>query len=413
LLNTLFYENVIENSCAMCNKKLPLHHMSNIYEQRGVSAGKEDVHAAIQHIDKGLFPKAFCKILPDYAAGDDDFVNIMHADTAGTKTAIAYIYYKETGDLSVWKGIVQDALVMNIDDMLCSGVTGPIIISSTIGRNKSVIDADVIKTLIQGAESFANEMLTYGVDLKMAGGETADVGDVVRTIDVGYTAFARMPKADVIDPSNIVAGNVVVGLASYGQASYEASFNSGMGCNGLTSARHDLLQKQYAHKYPETINPLVDEQFQYNGPYAVTDAVGAGENLGKLLLSPTRTFAPVITKILNEHRAAITGIIHNTGGGASKCLHYIPENVTVIKDNFLPTPLIFELIQKTVNTSWQEMYKVFNMGTRLEIYTSQESAAGIIAIANAFGIDAQILGRVEAGNKKVKMQTPYGEWIYE
>jgi phosphoribosylformylglycinamidine cyclo-ligase len=387
--------------------------MSNIYEQRGVSAGKEDVHAAIKNIDKGLYPNAFCKILPDYAANDDNFVNIMHADTAGTKTAIAYIYYKETGDLSVWKGIVQDALVMNIDDMLCSGVTGPIIISSTIGRNKSLINADVLKTLIQGAESFAKDMQAYGVDLKVAGGETADVGDVVRTIDVGYTAFARMHKADIINPANIVAGNVVVALASYGQATYETEFNSGIGCNGLTSARHDLLNKIYATKYPETVNPSVDEQFIFNGPFQVTDAVGAGENLGKLLLSPTRTFAPIIAKILNTYKRNITGIIHNTGGGASKCLHYIPNNVQVVKDNFLPAPLIFELIQKTVNTSWAEMYKVFNMGNRLEIYTDAETATEIIAIAKSFNVDAQILGRVEAGeSKKVIMKTVYGEWEY-
>jgi phosphoribosylformylglycinamidine cyclo-ligase len=387
--------------------------MSNIYNKRGVSADKEDVHLAIKNIDKGLYPKAFCKILPDYAGNDENYCNLMHADTAGTKTALAYIYYKETGDASVWAGIVQDALVMNIDDMLCAGVDDPIIISSTIARNKNKIDATTIAALIQGAENFAAKMSMYGVQLHMAGGETADVGDIVRTIDVGYTAFARMPRKNVIDPSKIKPGNVLVGLASYGQATYEDDFNSGIGSNGLTSARHDLLHKDYLQKYPEAVDPALDEQVVFTGKYHVTDAVEQGENLGKLLLSPTRTFAPVMKQILAQHRKNITGIIHNTGGGASKCLHYIPDNIAVIKNNMLPTPLIFKLIQASVNTPWPEMYKVFNMGTRLEIYTDANTADQIIAIANSFNIDAQIIGEVIAADKKeVHMHTPYGNWIY-
>jgi phosphoribosylformylglycinamidine cyclo-ligase len=388
--------------------------MSDLYKQRGVSADKEDVHAAIKNMDKGLYPNAFCKILPDYAGGDDNYCNLMHADTAGTKTALAYIYYKETGDLSVWEGIVQDAMVMNIDDMLCAGVTSDIIISSTIARNKNKIDGEVIKTLIQGAEKFAAKMADYGVHLKMAGGETADVGDIVRTIDVGYTAFARMKKTDVIDPANIKAGNVIVSIASYGQSTYESSYNSGMGSNGFTSARHDLLHKSYLHKYPEASDPNLPEDVVFNGPYQVTDIIENDINLGKLLLSPTRTFAPLINAIFDKHgRAEINGIIHNTGGGASKCLHYIPNYLTIIKDNLLSPPTIFKLIQKTVNTSWPEMYKVFNMGNRLEIYTNETVATSIIEIANSFNIEAQICGRVVAGEgKKVAMHTQFGNWGY-
>ena len=388
--------------------------MSNIYEQRGVSAGKEDVHQAIKNIDKGLYPKAFCKILPDYVANDDNFCNIMHADTAGTKTAIAYIYYKETGDVNVWKGIVQDALVMNIDDMLCSGVNVPIVISSTVGRNKHLINGEVISAIINGAEEFATKMKEYGVQLQMAGGETADVGDIVRTIDVGYTAFARMPKKSVINPENIQAGNVIVSLAGYGQSTYETEYNSGIGCNGLTSARHDLLHKIYAEKYPETVDPNIPKKFIFNGPFTVTDKVGEGENLGKLLLSPTRTFAPVIHKILEAHQEKITAIFHNTGGGQTKCLHYVPNNLCIIKDNLLPAPLIFNLIQKTVNTAWQEMYKVFNMGNRLEIYTDATTALQIIAISKSFNIDAQITGRVESSpSKKLILKTTNGIFEYE
>ncbi len=372
--------------------------MENIYKQRGVSADKEDVHIAIKNIDKGIYPNAFCKILPDYVGGDDAFCNLMHADTAGTKTAIAYIYYKETGDASVWEGIVQDALVMNIDDMLCAGVDDTIVISSTIARNNKLIDGKVISTIINAAEKFTQEMAKFGVSIKMAGGETADVGDIVRTIDVGYTAFARMPRAQVINPHNVQVGNVLVGLASYGQATYENTFNSGIGSNGLTSARHDLLHKTYLHKYPETVDPLVPENIAFAGPYKVEDNVGVGENLGKLLLSPTRTFAPVMKCIFKEHRAAINAIIHNTGGGASKCLHYLPKGLHIVKNNMLPVPEIFTLIQKTVNTPWQEMFKVFNMGTRLEIYTDATTANAIIAIAKSFNIDAQIIGEVAAYN---------------
>jgi phosphoribosylformylglycinamidine cyclo-ligase len=388
--------------------------MSNIYKQRGVSADKEDVHAAIANLDKGLYPNAFCKILPDYAGGDANYCNLMHADTAGTKTALAYIYYKETGDLSVWEGIVQDAMVMNIDDMLCAGVTTDIIISSTIARNKNLINADVIKTLIQGAEKFASKMAEYNVQLKMAGGETADVGDIVRTIDVGYTAFARMKKSDVIDPANIKPGDVIVSIASYGQSTYEHEYNSGMGSNGFTSARHDLLNKMYLEKYPEACDPNLPKDIVFNGPYQVTDTIENGINLGKLLLSPTRTFAPLINAIFAKHtRAQINGIIHNTGGGASKCLHYIPNNLTIVKDNLLSAPTIFRLIQKTVNTPWPEMYKVFNMGNRLEIYTNENVAKSIIAIAQSFNIDAQICGRVKAGEgKKIEMVTEFGNWEY-
>jgi phosphoribosylformylglycinamidine cyclo-ligase len=388
----------------------------DLYNSRGVSAGKEDVHNAIKDISKGLFPNAFCKILPDYVASDDNFCNLMHSDTAGTKTALAYIYYKETGDLSVWKGIVQDALVMNIDDMLCSGVNGTILVSSNIARNKGLIDGAVIATLIQAAEEFCVKMRSYGVDLKMAGGETADVGDIVRTIDVGYTAFARLPKANVVDPATIKPGQVIVGLASYGKSTYEDSWNSGIGCNGLTSARHDLLNKIYLEKYPETVDPALDKEIVFVGPYQVLDDVGEGENLGKLLLSPTRTFAPVMKLIFEAHRKSIYGIIHNTGGGASKCLHYVPKGLRIVKNNLLPIPKIFQLIQKTVNTPWAEMYKVFNMGTRLEIYTDASEAESIIAIAKSFNIDAQIIGRVEAYesvNKSIVAMMANGEqWEY-
>jgi phosphoribosylformylglycinamidine cyclo-ligase len=388
--------------------------MSELYKQRGVSADKEDVHLAIKNINKGLYPNAFCKILPDYVGGDDDYCNLMHADTAGTKTAIAYIYYRETSDASIWKGIVQDALVMNIDDMLCAGVDTPIVISSTIARNKNKIDAKAIASLIQGAEEFAIKMKEYGVDLYMAGGETADVGDIVRTIDVGYTAFARMKKSDVVDPINIKSGQVIVGFASYGQATYETEYNSGIGSNGLTSARHDLLHKIYVDKYPECVDPNLPKDVIFNGPYQVLDKLENGLSLGKMLLSPTRTFAPVMNKIFASHRSSIAAIFHNTGGGASKCLHYIPNNLCIVKDNFLPVPLIFTLIQKTVNTPWAEMFKVFNMGTRLEIYTDEASAIDMIAIAKSFNIDAQIIGRVEAGEgKTVAMKTEFGEWEYK
>jgi phosphoribosylformylglycinamidine cyclo-ligase len=387
--------------------------MSDLYKQRGVSADKEDVHLAIKNLSKGLYPNAFCKILPDYVGGDDQYCNLMHADTAGTKTAIAYIYYKETGDASIWKGIVQDALVMNIDDMLCAGVDTPIVISSTIARNKNKIDAATIAAIIQGAEEFATLMQTYGVNLHMAGGETADVGDIVRTIDVGYTAFARMLRSDVVNPANIKPGHVIVGLASYGQATYETAYNSGIGSNGLTSARHDLLHKIYAEKYPECVDPNLPKEVIFNGPYTIGDDIEKGITLGKLLLSPTRTFAPVMKQIFAHHRGAIAGIIHNTGGGASKCLHYVPDGLRIVKDNFLPVPTIFKLIQKTVNTPWAEMFKVFNMGTRLEIYTDATTANDIITISKTFNIDAQIIGRLEAGvGKSVQMKTEFGDWVY-
>jgi phosphoribosylformylglycinamidine cyclo-ligase len=390
------------------------HTMSELYKQRGVSADKEDVHKAIANISKGLYPNAFCKILPDYVGGDDGYCNLMHADTAGTKTAIAYIYYKETGDASIWKGIVQDALVMNIDDMLCAGVDTPIVVSSTIARNKLMIDAQTIASLIQGGEEFAQNMKEHGVELHMAGGETADVGDIVRTIDVGFTAFARMKRSDVINPANIKPDQVIVGLASYGQASYETEYNSGIGSNGLTSARHDLLHKIYVDKYPECVDPNLSKEVIFNGPFQVLDKLENCLSLGKMLLSPTRTFAPVMKKIFASHRNNIAAIFHNTGGGASKCLHYIPDDLRIVKDNFLPVPLIFKLIQQTVNTPWAEMFKVFNMGTRLEIYTDAQTAIDIIAISKSFNIDAQIIGRVEAGEQKsVAMKTEFGEWEYK
>ena len=368
------------------------------YNARGVSAGKEDVHKAIKGMDKGLYPSAFCKIMPDIVAGNSDFVNIMHADTAGTKTALAYLYYKETGDTSIWKGIVQDAIVMNTDDMACVGCLDDIILNSTIGRNKHLINAECLEVIIQESKSFVNRMAEHGVKIYLSGGETADVGDIVRTADVGFTAFARMPKEKLII-NRIRPGQVIVGLASYGQASYESEYNSGIGSNGLTMARHELFgADQYRVSAPETFAPETVKEFVYSGPYRLTDKVnieGKDYEIGRLALSPTRTFLPVLKKILTKYHGKIQGIIHNTGGAHSKVLKYLDTPVRIVKDNLLPVPPLFNLIQKTTGTSWQEMFQVFNMGTRLEIYTDEALAQGIIDIAQEFNIAAEIICRVE------------------
>ena len=383
------------------------------YDLRGVSATKDEVHAAIKGLDKGLYPKAFCKILPDIAGGDSDYVNLMHADTAGTKTSLAYLYWKETGDLSVWKGIAQDALVMNIDDMACVGCLDNILLSSTIGRNKNLISGDVIATLIQSAVSLAAQLKEHGVNLHLAGGETADVGDVVRTIDVGYTAFARMKKADLL-VNKIQAGNVIVGLASYGQATYEDTYNGGMGSNGLTSARHDILHKEYARKYPDSYDPNTPEEVVYLGSRKLTDEVvinGTTTDIGKLILSPTRTYLPVIKEIFEQCRAGLTGMIHCTGGAQTKVLNFI-DKVHVIKDNLLPIPPLFQIIKEESGTDWRELYQVLNMGHRLEVYLQPKFAESVLEIANKFGIEAKIIGKVEASNKgKVSILAPSGKWL--
>ena len=384
------------------------------YGLRGVSSQKEEVHKAIAHMDKGLYPNAFCKILPDFAAGDVAYCNVMHADTAGTKTSLAYIYWKETGDISVWEGVAQDALVMNLDDMACVGITDNITISSTIGRNKSVIPGEVLAAVINGTNRFIENMRELGVIIHHAGGETADVGDIVRTIDVGITAFGRI-KRDELVVNNIQPGNVIVGLASFGQTSYETEYNGGMGSNGLTSARHDVFAKKYAGLYPESYNQQIPDEVVYNGNKQLTDLIEVNGNkitAGKLVLSPTRTYLPVIKAILAAHKSAISGMIHCSGGGQTKVLHFV-DNVHIIKNNFFETPPLFQLIQEESKTDWKEMYKVFNMGCRLEVYTDQQTAEAIIAIANQFNIEAKIIGHVEAAaNKKVTMHTAHGIFEY-
>lgn len=375
--------------------------MSSKYNLRGVSADKEDVHAAISGLDKGLYPSAFCKILPDLVGKDPAYCNIMHADTAGTKTSLAYMYWKETGDISVWKGIVQDAIVMNTDDMACVGCVDDIVLSSTIGRNKVLIDKEILATLIGTTSEFIDKMKGLDVNIYLAGGETADVGDIVRTADVGFTAFARMKRSDLII-NRIRPGQVIVGLASYGKAIYEAEYNSGIGSNGLTMARHELFGGIYADKYPETYAPQTQREFVYSGSGQLTDVIhidGKAYPLGKLALSPTRTFLPVLKKILDSYRANIHGIIHNTGGGHSKVLKYCDSPVRIVKDYLLPVPPIFNIISKNAGVDWQEMFKVFNMGTRLEIYTDETTAHEIIRIAKSFDIEAGIIGRVEATEK--------------
>ncbi len=387
------------------------------YNQRGVSAGKEDVHNAIKNIDKGLFPKAFCKIIPDILGADEDWCNIMHADGAGTKSSLAYVYWKETGDASVWRGIAQDAIIMNLDDLLCVGATDNIILSSTIGRNKNVIPGEVIAEIINGTEEILAELRELGIGIYSTGGETADVGDLVRTIIVDSTVTCRMKREDVISNHKIQAGNVIVGMASYGQATYEKEYNGGMGSNGLTSARHDVFSKYIAEKYPESFDPAVPYELVFAGGKALTDkiTVETGEEItaGKLVLSATRTYAPVIKQILDKYRQQFDGMVHCSGGAQTKVLHFV-DNVHVIKDNLFPIPALFELIQKESNTDWQEMYKVFNMGHRMELYVPEAIAADIIAISESFGIPAQIIGRVEAADKKkVTVRSTYGEFTYE
>lgn len=383
------------------------------YEKRGVSAKKTEVHDAIRNLDKGLYPNAFCKIMPDITGNDDDFCNIMHADTAGTKTSLAYLYWKETGDLSVWKGIVQDAIVMNLDDMACAGAVDNILLSSTIGRNKNLVPGEVLKALIGGTVEFIEKMKEQDITLYLTGGETADVGDIVRTADVGFTAFARLPKKDVMNIA-IRPGDVIVGFASYGQSTYEDEYNSGMGSNGLTFARHEALKHEYATKYPECFDPALDSEYVFTGKQKLTDIYEQGlPDVGKLMLSPTRTFLPLIKAMLNQYMDAIHGIIHCTGGGQTKALHFI-ENLHLIKNNLLPVPPVFRMIQSQKNADWKEMYQVFNMGQRLEVYTDTETAQELIKLGQSFHIDCQITGYCEAmTGKKVTLQTPHRELVYE
>jgi len=385
----------------------------NRYYRRGVSAEKEDVHNAILNIDKGLFPKAFCKIVPDYLSDNKDYCLIMHADGAGTKSSLAYMYWKETGDISVWKGIAQDALVMNIDDLLCVGATDNIMISSTIGRNKSLINADVISEIINGTEELLAEYKNYGVNIISTGGETADVGDLVRTIIVDSTVVARMKRKDVIDNKNIKPGNLIIGLSSFGKASYETEYNGGMGSNGLTSARHDVFSKLLAQKYPETYDPSIPLDLVYSGTKQLMDTIeGSDLNVGKLVLSPTRTYAPIIKLILDKFRSKISGMVHCSGGAQTKVLHFV-ENVHIVKDNMFALPPLFKLIQEESKTHWKEMYKVFNMGHRMELYVSSDIANEIINISESFNVNAQIIGRVEScEGKKLTIDSEYGTFIY-
>lgn len=388
---------------------------TNRYAQRGVSAQKEDVHNAIKNIDKGLFPKAFCKIIPDYLTNDEEYCLIMHADGAGTKSSLAYLYWKETGDLSVWKGIAQDALIMNIDDLLCVGATDHILLSSTIGRNKNLVPGEVIAALINGTEELIEDLKKFGVTIYSTGGETADVGDVVRTIIVDSTVTARMKRCDVIDNANIQAGDVIVGLESFGQASYEKQYNGGMGSNGLTSARHDVFAAYLAEKYPESFDPSVPIELVYSGAKKLTDSVeGAPLDAGKLVLSPTRTYAPIIKKILEKYNAKqIHGMIHCSGGAQTKILHFV-DALHIIKDNLFKVPPLFKLIQEQSQTGWKEMYQVFNCGHRMELYVNQEVAQDIISISKSFNVDAQIVGRVEAADKKkLTIKSEYGTFEYE
>jgi len=386
---------------------------NNRYNLRGVSAQKEDVHRAIARLDKGLYPNAFCKIYPDYWGNDPAYCNLMHADGAGTKSILAYMYWKETGDLSVWEGIAIDSIVMNIDDLLCVGATGPFTYSSTIGRNKNLIPGDVIAALINGSQSYFDRLRDYGIEVHFMGGETADVGDVVRTVIVDGTMACRMRRDRLVTTEKMQDGDVVVSLASYGQASYEDCYNSGMGSNGLTSARHEMLKKEYASKYPESVDPNLPDAVVYNGRYGLTDPTETGLDVGRMILSPTRTYAPVILKVLENHFDAIHGIIHCSGGGQSKILHYLPQPLKVVKNNLLPVPPLFRMIQEAAGTEWKEMYQVFNMGQRLEIYTDKETAASIIDIAASFNIEAQISGYVTGAEKKeVIVESPYGSFSY-
>jgi phosphoribosylformylglycinamidine cyclo-ligase len=383
------------------------------YNLRGVSAGKEDVHNAIKNVDKGLFPQAFCKIVPDYLSGDEDYCIVMHADGAGTKSSLAYMYWKKTGDISVWKGIAQDALIMNIDDLLCVGATDKILLSSTIGRNKNLVPGEVISAIINGTEELLETLRNQGIGIHSTGGETADVGDLVRTIIVDSTVICRLKRSEVISNHTIQGGDVIVGLASFGQATYETEYNGGMGSNGLTSARHDVFNKTLAADFPESFDPSVPSDLVYSGTKNLTDIVeGSPIDAGKLVLSPTRTYAPVIKQILDKHRSEIHGMVHCSGGAQTKVLHFV-DNVHIIKDNLFPIPPLFKLIQEESGTDWKEMYKVFNMGHRMEVYVSPEHAQSIIEISKSFNIDAQIVGRVEANDgKKLTIESVYGTFEY-
>jgi phosphoribosylformylglycinamidine cyclo-ligase len=390
----------------------------NRYNQRGVSASKEDVHQAIKNIDKGIFPQAFCKIIPDILGNDEAFCNIMHADGAGTKSSLAYVYWKETGDISVWKGIAQDAIIMNLDDLICVGATDHILLSSTIGRNKNLITGEVIAAVINGTEEILAELREMGISIYSTGGETADVGDLVRTIIVDSTVTCRIKREDIISNHHIRPGDVIVGLSSSGQATYEQEYNGGMGSNGLTSARHDVFEKSVANSYPESFDPAVPFDLVFSGGKKLTDKIRIDEHteitIGKLVLSPTRTYAPVIKKVLEKHRKQIHGLVHCSGGAQTKVLHFINDGIHVIKDNLFPVPPLFELIQEQSGTAWEEMYKVFNMGHRMELYVPQEIADDIIAISKSFNIDAQLIGRVEASSKKqVTIISEKGNFNYE
>lgn len=384
------------------------------YNQRGVSASKEDVHNAIKNIDKGIFPKAFCKIIPDILGGDPDYCNIMHADGAGTKSSLAYVYWRETGDISVWKGIAQDALIMNVDDLLCVGATDNILLSSTIGRNKNLIPGEVISAIINGTNELCQELSSLGVNIYPTGGETADVGDLVRTIIVDSTVTCRMKRSDVIDNANIQAGDVIVGLSSSGQATYEREYNGGMGSNGLTSARHDVFANYLAQKYPESYDASIPSELVYSGNIKLTEQI---ENLdidaGKLVLSPTRTYSPVISLILKELRGEVHGMIHCSGGAQTKIMHFLNDGLRVIKNNLFPIPPLFKLIQNQSDTDWKEMYKVFNMGHRMEIYLPEAYASRIIEISKSFNVDAQIVGRVEKSNvRELVIESEFGKFVY-
>ena len=383
------------------------------YMMRGVSAAKEDVHNAIKNIDKGIFPQAFCKIIPDILGGDPEYCNIMHADGAGTKSSLAYMYWKETGDLSVWKGIAQDALIMNTDDLLCVGAVDNILVSSTIGRNKMLIPGEVISAIINGTDELLQQMRDMGIGIYATGGETADVGDLVRTIIVDSTVTCRMKRSDVINNANIRPGDVIVGLSSCGQATYEQEYNGGMGSNGLTSARHDVFSKYLAEKYPESYDKAVPEELVYSGSYKLTDEVeGSPINAGKLVLSPTRTYAPVVKRLLDELRPKIHGMVHCTGGAQTKVLHFVGDNCRVIKDNMFPVPPLFKAIIKESGTDYAEAYKVFNMGHRLEVYLAPEDAEKVIEISKSFNIDAQVIGHIEEGKKSLLIKSEFGEFEY-
>ena len=387
--------------------------MDNRYMQRGVSAAKEDVHNAIKNIDKGLFPQAFCKIIPDILGGDPEYCNIMHADGAGTKSSLAYMYWRETGDLKVWKGIAQDAIVMNTDDLLCVGATDNILVSSTIGRNKLLIPGEVISAIINGTDELLQELRQMGIGIWPTGGETADVGDLVRTIIVDSTVTCRMRRADVIDNANIRPGDVIVGLSSTGKATYEHSYNGGMGSNGLTSARHDVFAKYLAERYPESYDHQVPSELVYSGKYKLTDKASGSLTMGQLVLSPTRTYAPVIKRLLDELRPQVHGMVHCTGGAQTKVLHFVAEDCRVVKDNMFPVPPLFHAIHECSGTDWREMYQVFNMGHRMEIYVRPEVAQQVIDISRSFNIDAQVVGHIEQGRRSLTIKSEFGQFDYE